>query len=366
MGCAASSNSGGTVINSNPAASAPPYYGPKVEYRFVNTEVSMTGKMFALKQGDQLTSSDMDSFYPLLSAPMAEGFHMVCYRNVPGQVQTQMMSTTVKLPYQAIYMKKESEPENTYTLLIERSSIQPTQIRHGLIPLFGNTSTEVNTETNHLLSSIMTHSQNGGRFVTLCASGNSVSSGYMNQMSGKSPVSGVDLFFEIPNMSRGKFVYQTIPVPVQISMKIQGLGNPQTIVNCDWLGNFHGPLSQGWKMVNIFFDMSSSMNMQQGLMSMQAGINLNTIWFFEKPEDQMNDNTQKYEGTMVEFIYDVGRSGLFNIKSNLAWEGKITEMGQQGWELVCIIDYPGLVGGGGAFSKPTLKLLMFFQRELQH
>ena len=37
----------------------------------------------------------------------------------------------------------------------------------------------------------------------------------------------------------------------------------------------------------------------QGLTSVAGG--MNTIWFFEKEADNMNDNTPKYEGIIVDY-----------------------------------------------------------------
>ncbi|XP_055958971.1 uncharacterized protein LOC130010489 [Patella vulgata] len=356
MGCGSSSKGGGKVINQAVAVPlTPPYDGPQVEYQFVNTQVGMTMKMFAFSEGSEMASSDIDSFYPALSSKMAEGYHLVDYRNIPGQTQTAFLSTTAKFPYQGIFMKRQDEPNQSFKLLIEKSSVQATRIRGGLIPSFG--AVENQGDCSHLIASIAKHTQNGGRFVCMGTSGQMTSSGLGNMLSGKTPVCGVDLFFEIPDGPSESYVYQTVMVPLQTSTKV-GFGGASSTVNCDWIGSFQGPLSQGWKLVSIFFDMSTSMNMQSLTTS---NANFNTLWFCEKPAAVVNDPTPRYEGIMIEFQFDM-KVGFTGTTSSVSWEPKILEMGRNGWELATILNSPGVQTAG--FGKAALKLMMFFQRKI--
>ena len=72
-------------------------------------------------------------------------------------------------------------------------------------------------------------------------------------------VSGVDLFFNMPlHPNPTRYVYQAINVP--ITHKFKG-GFPQPIIEMqtDIGAQFSAFLNQGWKLVEINFDMSKHM-----------------------------------------------------------------------------------------------------------
>ena len=65
-------------------------------------------------------------------------------------------------------------------------------------------------------------------------------------------VYGCDVFFNAPTHPNPiKYTYQLINVPVQIMM----FGPGQLVkVTCDWMKHFLGPLQQGWRLAEIFWD----------------------------------------------------------------------------------------------------------------
>lgn len=68
---------------------------------------------------------------------------------------------------------------------------------------------------------------------------------------------GVDLFFEKPEHPMPEqFVYNCVCVPINVTY--QGGFRPVPVVQCDWLGVLAQNLSQGWRLIEIFMDMTCS------------------------------------------------------------------------------------------------------------
>ena len=96
---------------------------------------------------------------------------------------------------------------------------------------------------------------------------------------------GVDLFFDTlthPNPRR--FMYQTVNVPIKETVgRSTGLwALPKHTFSCDWLGQMTTFLQQGWRLVEIFLDLSSAPKDH----SIAATINL--VWLFEKEASRIN------------------------------------------------------------------------------
>ena len=62
----------------------PPYPGPRAEYCFVNTEVTMSYHM-TLGCSNMVTSN-IDAYYPALAQTMDKGFRFLSFYHIPGQV----------------------------------------------------------------------------------------------------------------------------------------------------------------------------------------------------------------------------------------------------------------------------------------
>lgn len=67
---------------------------------------------------------------------------------------------------------------------------------------------------------------------------------------------GVDLFFEVPDMPMPEqYVYNCVSVPIVVTIAM-GL-RPVPRVHCDWIGVLANNLNQGWRLIEIFMDMTS-------------------------------------------------------------------------------------------------------------
>ena len=124
----------------------------------------------------------------------------------------------------------------------------------------------------------------------------------------------------------------------------------------------------GWKLVEIFEDNSAMQMMKMGGLSANTALTKNCLWIFEKPESRANDNTPRFEGTMVEHWFktsvDVKAMGFGGAETRVDtnWEGLITHMGQYGWQVVRIVQTPDTRIEG--MFQPTIwtKNWIFFQR----
>ena len=90
-------------------------------------------------------------------------------------------------------------------------------------------------------------------------------------------------------------------------------------------------------------------------------INLNSMWFFEKPASRMNDPTPMYQGTVVDHQIKI-KPGFGGTHTTANWEPVIQEMGNKGWELACILETPETQFSGMTTILMNCKL--FFQRPL--
>ena len=68
-------------------------------------------------------------------------------------------------------------------------------------------------------------------------------------------------------------------------------------------------------------------------------MNLNSMWFFEKPASRMNDPTPMYQGTVVDHLIKI-KTGFGGCHTSANWEPVIQDMGNKGWELACILETP--------------------------
>ena len=169
---------------------------------------------------------------------------------------------------------------------------------------------------------------------------------------------GVDLFFDIPtHPNPRRFIYQTVNVPIEEAVEpATGFGAlPKHTFSCDWLGQMTTFLQQGWRLVEIFLDLSSAPKDQ----SLSATVN--SVWFFEKEASRVNDSSAVYEGTVIEYEHKVS-AGLTSIRAPPQWESVLCEMGKRGWELACILETPDIRTAG--LQQFKMKLLMFFQRKI--
>ena len=69
-------------------------------------------------------------------------------------------------------------------------------------------------------------------------------------------VMGVDLFFEVPATPMPEhYVYNCVSVPILVTVQMGFRPVPR--VHCDWMGVLANNLNQGWRLIEIFMDMTS-------------------------------------------------------------------------------------------------------------
>ncbi|GFN81625.1 raftlin-like [Plakobranchus ocellatus] len=330
------SRTSGQVLSKTPAAfqpQEPPYPGPCAQYQFVNTQVTMTTPIhFSFSVGEMVTSN-VDAYYPVLAQTMDQGYRLLTFYHIPGEVQRTggLFSQSVNMPFQGIFCRYPQQPEQErYQLRIEKSVIQPQFMYTGII----STHSQVYTDTSHLFQTIANNTQNGGRLVCIELTGQETTQ-ISFSMHQRMPMKGVDLFFEYPMSGRGEtYMYNVVNAPIQVSYSA-GL-RPTPVVHCDWLGILAQNLGQGYRLVEIFMDETQST--QAGFLT--ASAQMNSQWFFEKPASRANDPTPMYQGTVVEHEIAISQSGLSGARTTTNWEMVMQDMGNRGWELACILETP--------------------------
>ncbi|KAM7426828.1 hypothetical protein ABFA07_021945 [Porites harrisoni] len=330
-----------------------PYYYPglRFAFHFVTVDVTTVGQTtFGLVSGQTKVSSDVTSKYGKLSEPYLQGFVLETFKAVPGVGKTGWNAS--ETPYQGIFSRPHGAPVyHSWQLLVVKSSIQTVE-RAGLL----NLSTRSNEVSNPsgIISVIAQYCKQGGRLVCVELSGQKQSAGMLASIGGKSEVYGCDVFFNMPRHPNPTlYTYQLVNVPVQVMY----LGPGKLVkVTCDWMGHFAQHLRQGWKLTDIFWDQGKR---SHGEFSLSG--DYNSVWFFEKECSRMQDLTPVYEGTIIEYQHTV-KIGFFETKAKGDWTPMITEMGNRGWELACMLETPEITKIG--LGNVTFKLLFFFQRRI--
>lgn len=354
-----SSKSEGKVLSHQPPPvlpPEPPYPGPAVEYQFVNTEVTIGTQMsFSFTQTPMVTSN-VDAYYPILASQYAKGFRLLSFYRIPGQSQVQgFFSTSVAVGFQGIFCRYPSlpSPEPSWQLRVEKSVIQTRHMFTGII----TTQHGAVSDTGHILDSIARNTQGGGRLVCVEMTGQVQRADVSMTMQGYSPVMGVDVFFEVPSQPTGEtYLYNCVAVPIVVTSTM-GL-RPRPVCQCDWLGTLGAHLNTGWRLIEIFMDQSHHHAQSKAFTGQTT---LNSLWFFEKPAARLHDPSPVYQGVVVDHKIRIDQ-GFMGARTSAHWEPVIQGMGNQGWELACILETPEFEISGLSTIIMTCKL--FFQRPI--
>lgn len=136
----------------------------------------------------------------------------------------------------------------------------------------------------------------------------------------------------------------------------------------DWQSVMAQYLGTGWKLVEIFEDYSVSTMGQMSGFTANITQTKNCLWIFEKPSSLLNDNTPRYEGTMVEHwfkttteLHGMGFGGA-SVNVTTDWEPVIEQFGRQGWQVVRILETPDSRIEGAFQPKIYTRQMIFFQR----
>lgn len=81
-----SQSQAGQVISASPPEQKPEelYHGPEAQYQFINVEVKIASKVTigALN----MITSNVEAYYPFLAAQYEQGFRLLTFYHIPGQV----------------------------------------------------------------------------------------------------------------------------------------------------------------------------------------------------------------------------------------------------------------------------------------
>ena len=140
-------------------------------------------------------------------------------------------------------------------------------------------------------------------------------------------------------------------------------------MNFNWMGNLAHYLNQGWKLADIYMDdiqmllqMSRRRRRDRHAGPSMMPRSLNSVWFFEKELNRLDEATPIYEGTIVEYKARVsaGFGGIMSSDFNITQ--LCQEMGNKGWKLTCFIQTPNMSRAG--FTSATVTSYLFFQRRI--
>ncbi|XP_072027000.1 uncharacterized protein [Amphiura filiformis] len=325
-----------------------PYTGPQIQYCLVDVlaQLSTQVKLFSTTQ---MITTNVDQYYQVISQPYEQGFVMQQFQKIPG-VQSQAGFSSVAVPYQAILQRPVNvSTHERWQLKIEKSHLQTQAFVN-----WGPTQ-QVAANTTEIQQKIMEVAAQNGRLICIEVTG--FQRNQQRLFSGVNGISGVDLFFNMPlHPNPTRYVYQAVNVPISFKMK-SSFPSPVIQMETDVIGQFSAFLNQGWKLVEINFDMSQHMT-QTGFTTVRGA--QNSIWFFEKEANRLNDIIPVWQGCVVEYMHKVTAS-FGGTYAKTGWNEVLTQMGQRGWELACILETPEQIV---SFGSVTQKLLMFFQRRI--
>jgi len=330
-----------------------PYTGPQLEYRLLlvtsNLKASLGGSC----------SSDVNEYMDTLAQQYSEYCKLDTFFRVPySQSMGGLMS--VKLNYQAVF----SRP----TLYVPSPEIWQLQVHQSHLSLsdlifdtvFGSNMTSPANGMSGIFNIVNQQASLGGRLICLECNGQRDRTGFI------SVNFGVNLFFNIPRHPNPT-LYSHIAFcsPMQVIRNYGG--------NVDYNFDVNGPLTaymnQGWRLIDIIIPQHES-GVSQELQGRRKERHtfllpsqLNVIWFFEKEQHRIaaNDMTPIYQITVVTVNVQVS-VGIGSASSDLNLNPILTEMGQRGWSVVCVLDVPKLQRVG--MMSLTANVLVFFQRPL--
>lgn len=322
-----------------------PYRGPQIQYHFINLDAKLSVKAFS-----QMITTNIEEYYQALCQPYAQDFVMKQFMKIPG-VQRQAGFTSISMPYQGILVRPCNVPiHEKWQLRVDKSSLQ-TQAFASFGP-----SQRVSADTTEIQQKILDVAAQCGRLICIEVTGFQK---VRNTFTSQSGVSGVDLFFNMPlHPNPTRYVYQAVNVPINCKLK-SSFPTPNIEMETDIVGIFTAWLNQGWKLVEINFDMSQHAH-QTGFTT--ARMSQNSIWFWEKEESRVNDNTTPaWQGCVLEYMHKTSATfGGTQVKGS--WDELLGQMGQRGWELATMLETLEVRQTG--LSSITKKLLMFFQRRI--
>ncbi|XP_060063055.1 uncharacterized protein LOC132543557 [Ylistrum balloti] len=391
MGCGQSSSAAAPRPAGGAAAAVqqePKYAGPPVTYNIVNIDVpheSQTGLLFSPEMAfNTLTGS---VYLPALTNMYDLGFRMSTFNVSPGSMTASgfvSLKLESKLRTQGIFHQVTEEEKGKWKLCMEKSSLPQQVFGTGLLKIGGTSS----TQPIHIFQTIDRISNEGGRLVSIEVTGGSFTGASAAPVSatmgmgtqpsmmlyGHSPSTllCVDIFYEMPTTQGGeKYMYQIVPAQMSAVLKtLTGAIGGSWTVTFDWM-NIVGPyLSQGWKLVEVFLDQNNKSFSDRAFMASKITSEVGAMFIFEKPLSKANDNTPVYEAKMVEYRapgkMKMAGIGKTTIEVNANWDSVIAQEGQNGWDLVRILQTPATIFKQSLSMTPEFGWVhyIYFQRKI--
>ncbi|XP_076446907.1 uncharacterized protein LOC143284136 [Babylonia areolata] len=346
------------------------YFGPPLEYHFVDTQVTVRPQADGFTRTPSLSSED-EGHYALLEQPYHRGFRMLHFTRIPGGLQRTghcgaAHGSAVLIDFQGIFSRNPStcgsNSSGVVEMRVEKAWLQASRVHSGLL---SRRSVQHVLNTSHVEESVRRGAQGGERLLCVGATGQEDCGVTGTGASGGlSSVVRVDLFFEMTGqLTSEQYTYNTVLVPCKVTYKSQVMFRPVPHVQCEWRATLNQHLSQGWRLVDIYIDIPTVSQFFDPKSQDFSPTTMNALWFFEKPVSRLEDDTPRFEGKVIEHAVKVkSHSTTGGMSSEPGWERVMTDMGRRGWELACVVETHGMECQG--LTEILLKSLLFFQRPL--
>ncbi|XP_055889237.1 uncharacterized protein LOC106059310 [Biomphalaria glabrata] len=346
--------------NSKPAMVAledldlgPLYLGPKAQYEFLNVDVTLLYQNSI--SNTRLLTSDVEAYYPQLCEQYNKGYRMLTFYHIPCQGQPRgFFKPGVITTFQGIFCRGPQQDSNQrYHLRVEKAIIKVSVESSSLGCRSMRSSTVF--DTSHIQQMIDSYARDGARLVCIELTGQEER---VTLQDNEFPYKGVDVFFEYPiDRVIETYTYNTVVVPIVVMYSFVNC-IPHADVSCDWQGNLDKHLKQGFRLVEIFMDSSYTSEVD----CCSSRTSYHSKWYFEKPTSKMYDLTPVYEGKVIKHYIKVTGPTLSGVKTKTEWEPVMVAMGNNGWELACILETANVTFT--SMSTFYMQVLLFFQRKI--
>ncbi|XP_045166910.2 uncharacterized protein LOC123530223 [Mercenaria mercenaria] len=369
------------------------YQGHPIEYyqTSVNAELDIQSHFSFMAPTVTIQATNEEQYFPELAAIQDQGYKMLAFVSFPGSIRkfgfTSGRKGVVITKFQGIFRKLlPDEKDQKWDLRVVKSTL----VNHMFTQWSGNIFLNAGSQSGgvsdsyHIFQTLQTIAEEGGRLISVELTGMSeeqidIQKQYMDRHAKMSHVTteripemqvAVDVFFEIPCQPLSeRYVYQVVSCPLESTYQHTfPHGHFSSVI--DWQSLISQYLETGWKLVEILEDYSVSYLTQMSGFRPNGTQTNNCLWISEKPLSRLNDNTQYYEGTMVEHWVTL-HSHVHRLESEGAtvveatdWEPITEHFGKKGWQVVRILNTPD-TRLEGTFQQTTyVKQMIFFQRRV--
>ena len=148
-----------------------PYKGKLLQYSFMSTNVTMKAHFWRKhREGQAVVTNNVEECYPQLLQDYKEGFKLELFLRIPFAISKGgMFSPPAKIPYQAVYSKKNAtEPHTTsWKLEIESSTVNLHGLNAGLLFSLSQRYISTSADLSHVYEIFQRNAAVGGRFICM-------------------------------------------------------------------------------------------------------------------------------------------------------------------------------------------------------